>query len=215
MLQAVKDLSLMSLWFFLGFHSEPDKHYLMYEHERVPIAVCEKEPSSIIAFALRWVLSSLSLSLRSPVSVLLYLTLLIISLCLHMLFSCKEYKTSLDDLSKMFNTGGDEAAQVIRWVGVWSIKNLRCLKCLTFTERWIWISLRTELKLSLFSSAVERVEPRAAQPDQASRPRLSRAETVWTWILSVSLWIHVNLHSFIRIMLQINAPLLSVQRIQI
>ncbi|XP_042323749.1 1-phosphatidylinositol 3-phosphate 5-kinase isoform X7 [Sceloporus undulatus] len=31
---------------------EPDKHYLMYEHERVPIAVCEKEPSSIIAFAL-------------------------------------------------------------------------------------------------------------------------------------------------------------------
>ncbi|XP_013908207.1 PREDICTED: 1-phosphatidylinositol 3-phosphate 5-kinase-like [Thamnophis sirtalis] len=34
---------------------EPDKHYLMYEHERVPIAVCEKEPSSIIAFALRYV----------------------------------------------------------------------------------------------------------------------------------------------------------------
>ncbi|KAK7913748.1 hypothetical protein WMY93_013959 [Mugilogobius chulae] len=31
---------------------EPDKHYLMYEHERVPIAVCEKEPSSIISFAL-------------------------------------------------------------------------------------------------------------------------------------------------------------------
>lgn len=35
--------------------SEPDKHYLMYEHERVPIAVCEKEPSSIIAFALRYI----------------------------------------------------------------------------------------------------------------------------------------------------------------
>lgn len=34
--------------------SDPDKHYLMYEHERVPIAVCEKEPSSIIAFALRY-----------------------------------------------------------------------------------------------------------------------------------------------------------------
>lgn len=33
--------------------SDPDKHYLMYEHERVPIAVCEREPSSIIAFALR------------------------------------------------------------------------------------------------------------------------------------------------------------------
>ncbi|KAM9448529.1 1-phosphatidylinositol 3-phosphate 5-kinase-like isoform 4-T5 [Salvelinus alpinus] len=32
--------------------SDPDKHYLMYEHERVPIAVCEREPSSIIAFAL-------------------------------------------------------------------------------------------------------------------------------------------------------------------
>ncbi|XP_045068034.1 1-phosphatidylinositol 3-phosphate 5-kinase-like isoform X3 [Coregonus clupeaformis] len=32
--------------------SEPDKHYLMYEHERVPIAVCEREPSSIISFAL-------------------------------------------------------------------------------------------------------------------------------------------------------------------
>uniref|UniRef100_A0A8B9JA82 1-phosphatidylinositol 3-phosphate 5-kinase n=1 Tax=Astyanax mexicanus TaxID=7994 RepID=A0A8B9JA82_ASTMX len=34
---------------------DPDKHYLMYEHERVPIAVCEREPSSIIAFALRCV----------------------------------------------------------------------------------------------------------------------------------------------------------------
>uniref|UniRef100_A0A671SYS0 1-phosphatidylinositol 3-phosphate 5-kinase n=1 Tax=Sinocyclocheilus anshuiensis TaxID=1608454 RepID=A0A671SYS0_9TELE len=33
---------------------DPDKHYLMYEHERVPIAVCEREPSSIIAFALRY-----------------------------------------------------------------------------------------------------------------------------------------------------------------
>lgn len=33
--------------------SDPDKHYLMEEHERVPITVCEKEPSSIIAFALR------------------------------------------------------------------------------------------------------------------------------------------------------------------
>ncbi|XP_034021114.1 1-phosphatidylinositol 3-phosphate 5-kinase, partial [Thalassophryne amazonica] len=31
---------------------DPDKHYLMYEHERVPIAVCEREPSSIIAFSL-------------------------------------------------------------------------------------------------------------------------------------------------------------------
>ncbi|MGH0124737.1 UNVERIFIED_CONTAM: hypothetical protein FKN15_013056 [Acipenser sinensis] len=36
----------------IPFPFEPDKHYLMYEHERVPIAVCEKEPSSIIAFAL-------------------------------------------------------------------------------------------------------------------------------------------------------------------
>ncbi len=34
--------------------SDPDKHYLMCEHERVPIAVCEREPSSIIAFALRY-----------------------------------------------------------------------------------------------------------------------------------------------------------------
>lgn len=33
--------------------SDPDKHYLMDEYERVPIAVCEREPSSIIAFALR------------------------------------------------------------------------------------------------------------------------------------------------------------------
>ncbi|XP_023806774.1 1-phosphatidylinositol 3-phosphate 5-kinase isoform X3 [Oryzias latipes] len=31
---------------------DPDKHFLMHEHERVPIAVCEREPSSIIAFAL-------------------------------------------------------------------------------------------------------------------------------------------------------------------
>ncbi|XP_044287721.1 1-phosphatidylinositol 3-phosphate 5-kinase isoform X3 [Varanus komodoensis] len=46
---------------------EPDKHYLMYEHERVPIAVCEKEPSSIIAFAL----------------------------------SCKEYRSALEELSKV------------------------------------------------------------------------------------------------------------------
>uniref|UniRef100_A0A673YJL4 1-phosphatidylinositol 3-phosphate 5-kinase n=1 Tax=Salmo trutta TaxID=8032 RepID=A0A673YJL4_SALTR len=36
----------------IPFPFEPDKHYLMYEHERVPIAVCEREPSSIISFAL-------------------------------------------------------------------------------------------------------------------------------------------------------------------
>ncbi|XP_044624221.1 1-phosphatidylinositol 3-phosphate 5-kinase isoform X6 [Equus asinus] len=36
----------------IPFPFDPDKHYLMYEHERVPIAVCEREPSSIIAFAL-------------------------------------------------------------------------------------------------------------------------------------------------------------------
>uniref|UniRef100_A0A665WFA7 1-phosphatidylinositol-3-phosphate 5-kinase n=1 Tax=Echeneis naucrates TaxID=173247 RepID=A0A665WFA7_ECHNA len=61
----------------IPFPFDPDKHYLMYEHERVPIAVCEKEPSSIIAFAL----------------------------------SCKEYKTALDDLSKVLNSGGDETPQ--------------------------------------------------------------------------------------------------------
>ncbi|XP_023260723.1 1-phosphatidylinositol 3-phosphate 5-kinase isoform X9 [Seriola lalandi dorsalis] len=63
----------------IPFPFDPDKHYLMYEHERVPIAVCEKEPSSIIAFAL----------------------------------SCKEYKTALDDLSKVSNSGGDETPQSI------------------------------------------------------------------------------------------------------
>nr|XP_046260042.1 1-phosphatidylinositol 3-phosphate 5-kinase isoform X2 [Scatophagus argus] len=36
----------------IPFPFDPDKHYLMDEHERVPIAVCEREPSSIIAFAL-------------------------------------------------------------------------------------------------------------------------------------------------------------------
>ncbi|XP_062861919.1 1-phosphatidylinositol 3-phosphate 5-kinase isoform X1 [Trichomycterus rosablanca] len=36
----------------IPFPFDPDKHYLMYDHERVPIAVCEREPSSIIAFAL-------------------------------------------------------------------------------------------------------------------------------------------------------------------
>nr|XP_033803013.1 1-phosphatidylinositol 3-phosphate 5-kinase isoform X2 [Geotrypetes seraphini]XP_033803014.1 1-phosphatidylinositol 3-phosphate 5-kinase isoform X2 [Geotrypetes seraphini]XP_033803015.1 1-phosphatidylinositol 3-phosphate 5-kinase isoform X2 [Geotrypetes seraphini]XP_033803016.1 1-phosphatidylinositol 3-phosphate 5-kinase isoform X2 [Geotrypetes seraphini] len=36
----------------IPFPFDPDKHYLMYEHERVPVAVCEKEPSSIISFAL-------------------------------------------------------------------------------------------------------------------------------------------------------------------
>ncbi|XP_075464574.1 1-phosphatidylinositol 3-phosphate 5-kinase isoform X4 [Ascaphus truei] len=50
----------------IPFPFDPDKHYLMYDHERVPIAVCEKEPSSIIAFAL----------------------------------SCKEYRNSLEELSK-------------------------------------------------------------------------------------------------------------------
>ncbi|XP_056245023.1 1-phosphatidylinositol 3-phosphate 5-kinase isoform X4 [Seriola aureovittata] len=63
----------------IPFPFDPDKHYLMYEHERVPIAVCEKEPSSIIAFAL----------------------------------SCKEYKTALDDLSKVSNSGGDETPQSV------------------------------------------------------------------------------------------------------
>ncbi|XP_059198496.1 1-phosphatidylinositol 3-phosphate 5-kinase [Centropristis striata] len=63
----------------IPFPFDPDKHYLMYEHERVPIAVCEREPSSIIAFAL----------------------------------SCKEYKTALEDLSKVSNAGGDETPQVV------------------------------------------------------------------------------------------------------
>ncbi|XP_032879487.1 1-phosphatidylinositol 3-phosphate 5-kinase isoform X3 [Amblyraja radiata] len=36
----------------IPFPFDPDKHFLMWEHERVPITVCEKEPSSIIAFAL-------------------------------------------------------------------------------------------------------------------------------------------------------------------
>lgn len=36
----------------IPFPFDPDKHYLMEEYERVPIAVCEREPSSIIAFAL-------------------------------------------------------------------------------------------------------------------------------------------------------------------
>ncbi|XP_055493633.1 1-phosphatidylinositol 3-phosphate 5-kinase isoform X4 [Leucoraja erinacea] len=36
----------------IPFPFDPDKHFLMWEHERVPITVCEREPSSIIAFAL-------------------------------------------------------------------------------------------------------------------------------------------------------------------
>ncbi|XP_078260365.1 1-phosphatidylinositol 3-phosphate 5-kinase isoform X10 [Rhinoraja longicauda] len=36
----------------IPFPFDPDKHYLMWEHECVPITVCEREPSSIIAFAL-------------------------------------------------------------------------------------------------------------------------------------------------------------------
>lgn len=47
-------LILILLIYLKILNSDPDKHYLMYEHERVPIAVCEKEPSSIIAFALRY-----------------------------------------------------------------------------------------------------------------------------------------------------------------
>uniref|UniRef100_A0A8C7QUR6 1-phosphatidylinositol 3-phosphate 5-kinase n=1 Tax=Oncorhynchus mykiss TaxID=8022 RepID=A0A8C7QUR6_ONCMY len=54
------------------------KHYLMYEHERVPIAVCEREPSSIISFAL----------------------------------SCKEYKSTLDELWKTtLKTGGEDTTR--------------------------------------------------------------------------------------------------------
>ncbi|XP_056611388.1 1-phosphatidylinositol 3-phosphate 5-kinase isoform X3 [Triplophysa dalaica] len=64
----------------IPFPFDPDKHYLMYEHERVPIAVCEREPSSIIAFAL----------------------------------SCKEYKTALDELTKMTaKPGVDDTSQSI------------------------------------------------------------------------------------------------------
>ncbi|KAL0963969.1 hypothetical protein UPYG_G00315910 [Umbra pygmaea] len=64
----------------IPFPFDPDKHYLMYEHERVPIAVCEREPSSIIAFAL----------------------------------SCKEYKTALDELSKItVKTGSEDTAQTV------------------------------------------------------------------------------------------------------
>uniref|UniRef100_A0A3Q4BCU0 1-phosphatidylinositol 3-phosphate 5-kinase n=1 Tax=Mola mola TaxID=94237 RepID=A0A3Q4BCU0_MOLML len=36
----------------IPFPFDPDKHYLMDEYERVMIPVCEREPSSIIAFAL-------------------------------------------------------------------------------------------------------------------------------------------------------------------
>uniref|UniRef100_A0A670YKD0 1-phosphatidylinositol 3-phosphate 5-kinase n=1 Tax=Pseudonaja textilis TaxID=8673 RepID=A0A670YKD0_PSETE len=62
---------------------EPDKHYLMYEHERVPIAVCEKEPSSIIAFALSCKeyknaldeLSKLCLKSTSPKCFLVFMSL--------------------------------------------------------------------------------------------------------------------------------------------
>uniref|UniRef100_A0A8C8VRB2 1-phosphatidylinositol 3-phosphate 5-kinase n=1 Tax=Pelusios castaneus TaxID=367368 RepID=A0A8C8VRB2_9SAUR len=50
----------------IPFPFDPDKHYLMYEHERVPIAVCEKEPSSIIAFALRY-MSDNKPKISSPV----------------------------------------------------------------------------------------------------------------------------------------------------
>uniref|UniRef100_A0A8C1KER7 1-phosphatidylinositol 3-phosphate 5-kinase n=1 Tax=Cyprinus carpio TaxID=7962 RepID=A0A8C1KER7_CYPCA len=46
----------------IPFPFDPDKHYLMYEHERVPIAVCEREPSSIIAFALRYTAAALMLT---------------------------------------------------------------------------------------------------------------------------------------------------------
>uniref|UniRef100_A0A8C7QTE4 1-phosphatidylinositol 3-phosphate 5-kinase n=1 Tax=Oncorhynchus mykiss TaxID=8022 RepID=A0A8C7QTE4_ONCMY len=62
----------------IPFPFEPDKHYLMYEHERVPIAVCEREPSSIISFAL----------------------------------SCKEYKSTLDELWKTtLKTGGEDTTR--------------------------------------------------------------------------------------------------------
>uniref|UniRef100_A0A8C7GB96 1-phosphatidylinositol 3-phosphate 5-kinase n=1 Tax=Oncorhynchus kisutch TaxID=8019 RepID=A0A8C7GB96_ONCKI len=58
------------------------KHYLMYEHERVPIAVCEREPSSIISFAL----------------------------------SCKEYKSTLDELWKTtLKTGGEDTTLSTRY----------------------------------------------------------------------------------------------------
>ena len=101
-------------------YSDPDKHYLMDEHERVPIAVCEREPSSIIAFALRWKLPPLAVSVLlhksevasgcSFINVLLYNGIIV-----SFSSSCKKYKTALDDLAKASNTGGDENSQVVRY----------------------------------------------------------------------------------------------------
>ena len=41
---------------FLFLFSEPNEHPLLSKSERVPIIVYDTEPSSIIAYALRWVL---------------------------------------------------------------------------------------------------------------------------------------------------------------
>lgn len=97
--------------------SDPDKHYLMDEYERVPIAVCEREPSSIIAFALR------SQSKPCPEWINIYINentgsmnkICIITSIWCCCPSCKKYKTALEDLSKVSNTGGDDSSQATRY----------------------------------------------------------------------------------------------------
>lgn len=92
--------------------SDPDKHYLMEEHERVPITVCEKEPSSIIAFALRWVAQSTQWHQKAA-SCIFRRALLFGDI---FPLSCKKYKTALEDLHKVSSAGGDETPQAARWV---------------------------------------------------------------------------------------------------
>uniref|UniRef100_A0A6Q2X938 1-phosphatidylinositol 3-phosphate 5-kinase n=1 Tax=Esox lucius TaxID=8010 RepID=A0A6Q2X938_ESOLU len=104
----------------IPFPFDPDKHYLMYEHERVPIAVCEREPSSIIAFAL----------------------------------SCKEYKTALDELSKVtVKTGGEDTPQTIRYRN-----NINALKHSTSIRN------RQETRTSNYVSIRRRTYPPRAMP---------------------------------------------------
>lgn len=103
-------------------YSDPDKHYLMDEHERVPIAVCEREPSSIIAFALRWKLPPLAASVllckSEMASECSFINVSLLSdIIVSSSSSCKKYKTALDDLAKASNTGADENSQVIRYEG--------------------------------------------------------------------------------------------------
>ncbi|CAG02599.1 unnamed protein product, partial [Tetraodon nigroviridis] len=123
----------------IPFPFDPDKHYLMDEYERVPIAVCEREPSSIIAFAL----------------------------------SCKKYKTALEDLSKVSNTGGEDSSQATRCTTTYRTSPAQY----SHTETDGGLVLFPSLVLFLSSAAESRVKGSPARPSESASAQQSRSSS--------------------------------------